>query len=107
MNIKNTLRYTPVAGGGSETVDIDTGVEIIYLNPASGITLSAPYSLSATGTPRLHQEIRVIYGGQITTSGANVVNVFGTALTDNQALYEGVITLFYNGSSWTNNQYHI
>lgn len=100
MNIKNTIRLTPVAGGGSDAVDVDTGVEIIYLEPATSIILSAPYSVTVSGTPRLHQEIRVIYGGGITTSSPNVVNVFGTALTDNQALYEGVITLFYNGSAW-------
>lgn len=99
-NRKQTVRLTPVAGGGSDSVNIDTGVEVVYIAPSAGITLAAPYNVTVSGTARLHQQIRFVYGGLITTSSPNVVNIFGTALSDAQALYEGEITAFYNGSSW-------
>jgi hypothetical protein len=98
----NTSTIVPVAGGGTYAVDIDSGVQHVVIRPAGAITLSADVSVTVSGTPRLNQYIKFMYAGTITsnTTSGFTVNIFGTALTDNQALYEAEIRAIYNGSAW-------
>jgi hypothetical protein len=98
----NTQEIVPVAGGGSYTVDLDKGIQHVYVCPATSITLAAATNIVTTGTAVKHQYVKFIYCGNITTdtSTGKSVNIFGTELTDAQALYEAEITAFYNGSAW-------
>lgn len=98
----NTATITPVAGGGTYPVDIDSNVQHVVIRPASAITLSADVNITVSGTPRTNQYIKFLYAGTITsnTSSGYTVNIFGKSLTDAQALYEAEVTALYNGSAW-------
>lgn len=102
MNFFNTITLVPIAGGGTYAVDIDSGVQHVYIKPAAAITLAADVNITVSGTPKLNQYIKFVYAGTIDsdTAAGITVNVFGTALTNEQALYEAEIRAFYNGSAW-------
>jgi len=106
MNRKATQKLVPIAGGGTATINVDSSIGYVHILPAAAITLSSSYSITATGTPKDSTEIEFIYGGNITQSAATgiTVSIFGTALTDSQALYEARVRCFYNGTAW---QVHI
>lgn len=92
----------PVLTGGSTAVNVEGNCDTVHIKPASGITLTSALNITVTGTPIKNTEITFIYGGNITTDTATgkSVNIFGTELTDAQALYEGEIKAYYNGSAW-------
>jgi len=92
----------PVLTGGSTAVNVESNCDTVHIKPAAGITLSSALNITVSGTPIKNTEITFIYGGLITTDTATgkSVNIFGTELTNAQALYEGEIKAYYNGSAW-------
>lgn len=102
--MSNKLIYSliPVSTGGSEPVNVEGNYEVVKIKPATNITLTSAYNVIVSGTPSANTEITFIYGGNITsdTSTGKSVNIFGTELTNAQALYEGEIKAYYNGSTW-------
>jgi hypothetical protein len=85
----------------NHTVDVDTAVQRVFI-PVTTATLSAASTISATGTPHTHQTIEFFYGGGLVTdvAGGKHCTIFGTQLTDAQALYQAKITAVWNGSAW-------
>ncbi len=103
MNNRKLVKdLVPVTTGGTAVIDVDTNIEIVYVNPAAPITLSASYSITTSGTPKANTLIKFIFGGGITSNTPSGwrVSVFGTSLTDAQALYQSEVTAFYTGSAW-------
>lgn len=98
----NTQEIVPVAGGGTHTVDVDGTTQHVYICPAGAITLSSALNINASGTAKKYQYIKFVYCGTITsdTATGKSVNIFGTELSNAQALYEAEITAFYNGTAW-------
>lgn len=92
----------PTNIGGSYSVNVEGNHDTVHIKPAGAITLTSALNITVTGTPISNTEILFIYGGTITTDTATgkSVNIFGTELTNAQALYEGEIKAYYNGSSW-------
>lgn len=93
---------TPTNIGGTAPIDVEAGFDTVHIKPSGSITLSSAYNITVSGTPIANTAITFMYGGNITTdtSTGKVVTIFGTALTDAQALYEGEITAYYDGSAW-------
>ena len=102
MSVKLIYSLIPTNSGGSVNVEVDAAFETVSIRPATAITLGAAYNVSATGTPTKGTFLTFLYAGNITTdtSTGKSVNIFGTELSDIQALYEGEITAYYNGSAW-------
>ena len=104
MANKRVKNITLPAIGGPFTVDVANPADIVHVDTTAGaaITLSSAANITATGTAQENTYITFIFDGNVTsdTSTGKVVTIFGVALTDAQALYEGEITAFYDNSVW-------
>lgn len=101
-NLKLISEIVAVAGGGSEVIDLDTGVEQFNITSAAPITLSAALNITATGQLKNGQIIIFRHDGGFTTdtSKGYHINILGTVIPDEQALYEARIEAYYNGTAW-------
>lgn len=88
------------SAGGNFILDNTTSPFDIYLfgSPTS-ITLLDNVSIGFTGTPYKAQEFIFSYTGNIITNG-KTIDIFGTELSVNQALYQCEIKALFDGSVW-------
>ena len=102
MNKKLTQYEVPTTAGGTIAVDVTSNVQVVYIKPASSITLNAALNVTVSGTPKEYSYVEFLYGGDITstTSTGKVVTIFGTSLNEAQSKYEATITAFYINGAW-------
>lgn len=87
--------------GGTFTVGIDDAVDTYYFQGTA--TLAAGYAITPSGVPTKQTIIKIFYNGNVTTTAANQVVVFGTALSFEQALKGKcfiVCTYDFTASAW-------
>ncbi len=101
MAINNSYYpYTMPAAGASVALDV-TDPSNTYLITATGgsIVLAAAMTFTASGSPLIGTEFKILYGGGVTsdTASGKTVSFFGTSLTDAQAAQELTITAVYSG----------
>jgi len=101
-NLKLISEIVTVAGGGSEIIDLDQGVEQFNITSAAPITLAAALNITVTGQLKNGQIIIFRHDGGFTTDTATGkhINILGTIIPDEQALYEARIEAYYNGTAW-------
>jgi hypothetical protein len=91
-------KYDFATAGSGIALNIASDVQIVF---ASGTkTLSAPYSVTVTGTPVDGKTILMFWDGTSLTTSSNVVTLFGVALTDKQAVSKLVALTIYKTNGW-------
>jgi len=95
--ILNPLNVT-VNTGGTITLPTVTSHNIFIFSGTS--TLVSGYNIVPDSGAVEGMLFIIKWNAQVTYSGGNVVTIFGTALTQVQAVSELTVTCYYNGSSW-------
>lgn len=89
---------TITAGGGTVNLDVSQSTITRYIFDGTA-TLSSSWTIQSTGTPVAGMEFDIRWQAVVTLNGNNVT-IFGTALTDEEALQDLQISCYYNGSAW-------
>jgi len=100
-----TKQITIIASPATININVDkvsAGTEPVYrsINFIGTHVLLGVLTIAPVGTPRLDMTFMIFWNANVTSAGANVVNIFGQTLPHTVAAKNGIFIVKWNGASW-------